>query len=161
MPTSIHDIGWKSMISERINDIRFKSMTCQRASMMSGENQWSRVINDIRLKINDMPRSIHDIGWKSMISERSNDIRFKSMICQRASIISDENQWSPRESMISDLNHDMPTSIHDIGWNQWSPRGSMISDLDKWYAKEHPWYRKKIDGWRSMISEGINDIRFK
>ena len=89
MPTSINDVGWKSTISERINEIRLKSTICQRAFMISDENQWS--------------------------PKRINDIRSQSMICQRASMISGEiNDWQ-NQGYPMELN-DIPTKIKDVGW---------------------------------------------
>ena len=57
-------------------------MICQRASMISDEINDLREDQWYRMKINDMPKSIHDIGRK----------------------LTDESQWSPKELMISDLN---------------------------------------------------------
>ena len=135
MPTSIRDIGWKSMIS-------VGSMISDFNQWYASEHQWCRMkINDFwenqwyPTLINDMLTSIHDIGWRSMISERTNDIRLKSMICQRASMIPDENQWFPRESMISDLN--------------------------QWYANEHPWYWMKTYDFYMPNFPNTRKIYFK
>ena len=99
------------------------------------KHQWCRLkINDpwenrwYPIKINDMPTSIHDIGWKSMISK--------------------ENQWHPITI------NDVPTSINDTGENQWSPE-SRISDGTQWYSDENQGCRMKINDLQqeSMTSD--------